>query len=150
MSVPSVEPVKLTNEEEYPAWLNRARYPFNSYRLDLPDGRVHYVDEGEGRPVILLHGNPTWSFLYRHLIAGLSNEYRCTAPDLLGFDLSEKPVDFSYRPVAHARVVERLIEALDLSGTVVVGHDWGGPLGLDYATRHPDTVAGLVAMNKLA
>ncbi|WP_435175477.1 alpha/beta fold hydrolase [Halorussus sp. AFM4] len=132
-----------------PAWLDRTEYPFDPKWLDRPAGRVHYVDEGEGRPVVLLHGNPTWSFLYRHLIRGLSDEYRCVAPDLLGFGRSAKPSpsDFSYRPAAHARVVERLIDDLGLRDPVVVGHDWGGPLALDYATRNPDAVSGIAALN---
>ena len=130
-----------------PAWLDADRYPFESRWADLPDGRLHYLDEGEGRPVVMLHGNPTWSFLYRHLVAGLSGEYRCVAPDLLGFGLSEKPRTFSHRPAAHAHVVERFLDSLDLRDAVLVVHDWGGPLGLDYATRHPDRVGGVVAMN---
>lgn len=132
-----------------PAWLDRTEYPFDPNWLDHPAGRVHYVDEGEGRPVVLLHGNPTWSFLYRHLIRGLSGGYRCVAPDLLGFGLSAtpSPSDFPYRPVDHARVVERLIGELDLRDPVVVGHDWGGPLALDYATRNPDAVSGIAALN---
>lgn len=147
MNDTTAPPAELIEREGDPDWLDRTRYPFESNYLDLPEGRVHYVDEGEGRPVVMLHGNPTWSFLYRHLIRGLSDDYRCIAPDLLGFGLSEKPADFSYRPPDHARVLERLIERLDLSDAVIVGHDWGGPLGLDYATRHPDAVSGVVAMN---
>ncbi|WP_375335526.1 alpha/beta fold hydrolase [Halorussus sp. MSC15.2] len=138
-----------TDRHRRPDWLDRTRYPFDANWLDLPEGRVHYADEGEGRPVVMLHGNPTWSFLYRHLLGGLSDEYRCVVPDLLGFGLSEKPSpsSFSYRPADHARVVERLFDALDLQDAVVVGHDWGGPLGLDYATRNPDAVSEIVLMN---
>ena len=129
------------------SWLDRTRYPFESHYLDLPEGRVHYVDEGEGRPVVLLHGNPSWSFLYRHLIRGLSDDYRCVAPDLLGFGLSEASSSFSHHPAEHASVVDRVVDALDLSDAVFVGHDWGGPIGLDVATRRPDAVAGLAAAN---
>lgn len=147
MTDPTTGPAGPAGGKEAPAWLDRTRYPFESHWFDHPEGRLHYVDEGEGRPVVMLHGNPTWSFLYRHLVRGLSDDYRCIAPDLLGFGLSEKSAAFSYRPAAHARVVERLIESLGLGDAVLVGHDWGGPLGLDYATRHPDAVAGLVVMN---
>ncbi|MFC4552453.1 MULTISPECIES: alpha/beta fold hydrolase [Halorussus] len=133
-----------------PAWLDADRYPFESRWADLPAGRLHYLDEGEGRPVVLLHGNPTWSFLYRRLVAELSADYRCLAPDLLGFGLSEKPPTFSHRPAAHARVLRRFLDSLDLDGAVVAGHDWGGPLGFDYATRRPDRVAGFVTMNTWA
>lgn len=141
---------------DLPAWFDPARYPFEHRWLDLPEGRVHYVDEGpdsdgpEGsdRPtLVLVHGNPTWSFLYRHLVAGLSDEYRCVAPDLLGFGLSETPREFSHSPAAHARTLERFVSALGVRDAVFVVHDWGGPIALDYATRHPDDVAGLVATN---
>ena len=135
------------DEAAYPSWVDRDRYPFDSRHLRLSEGRLHLVDTGEGPPVVMLHGNPTWSFLYRHLVRGLADEHRCITPDLLGFGLSERPPDFSYRPAAHARTVERLFEELDLRNAVVVGHDWGGPIALDVATRNPDVVAGLVVMN---
>lgn len=147
MGDPSAVLSKATDDVEYPAWLDRDRYPFDSSALELPEGRLHVVDEGEGRPVVMIHGNPTWSFLYRHLVRGLSDSYRCIAPDLLGFGLSERPPDFSYRPASHARVVGRLFDALDVTDAVIVGHDWGGPIGLEVATRRPDAVAGLVMMN---
>ena len=140
------EATRLTGREDFD-WLDLTRYPFESNYLHLPEGRVHYVDEGEGRPVVMLHGNPTWSFLYRHLIRGLSDDYRCVSPDLLGFGLSETPSAFSYRPADHARVIEQVIDALDLWDAVMVGHDWGGPIGLDVATRQPDAVAGFVVSN---
>ena len=133
-------------EADRPPRLDPARYPFESRWLDLPEGRVHYVDEGAGRPVVFVHGNPTWSFLYRHLLAGLSG-YRRVALDHLGFGLSETPQEFGYRPADHARVFERFVGRLDLDDAVLVGHDWGGPIALDYATRHPDDVAGLVLSN---
>ena len=111
---------------------------------------MHYVDEGEGRPVLLLHGNPTWSFLYRKLIRRLSDDYRCVAPDYLGFGLSEKPRDWSYRPEDHAATVERLIGELDLSDPTLVVHDWGGPIGLSYALGRPENVDSLVVANSFA
>jgi haloalkane dehalogenase len=128
-------------------WLDREAYPFDSHFFEHEAGRVHYVDEGAGDPVLLLHGNPTWSFLYRHVVAGLSDDYRCVAPDYLGFGLSDKPRDWPYTPAAHAGVVEALVDHLDLTDLTVVGQDWGGPLGLDYATRHPETVRALVFAN---
>ena len=134
-------------QTERPDWLDTDRYPFESNFLDLPEGRLHYVDEGEGDPLVFLHGNPTWSFLYRHLVSNLSNDYRCLAPDYLGFGLSEKPESFSCRPEDHARVVARLIEELSLEDVTFVLQDWGGPIGLDYATRHPENVRALVVMN---
>jgi haloalkane dehalogenase len=105
------------------------------------------VDEGEGEPILMLHGNPTWSFLYRHLIKCLSGRYRCVAPDYIGFGLSDKPWDWSYRPEDHARNVEALIERLDLRGLTLVGQDWGGPIGLSHAVGFPANVRRVVIMN---
>lgn len=130
-----------------PAWLYERRYPFESNFFDDEAGRVHYVDEGDGRPVVFLHGNPTWSFLFREQIRRLRDEYRCVAPDYLGFGLSDGPHDFSYHPADHARTVARLVAELDLRDPALVCHDWGGPVGLDYATRHADGVSGLVLSN---
>lgn len=133
-----------------PAWLDNRRYPFESNYLATDAGRVHYVDEGEGETLLMLHGNPTWSFLNRHLIRGLSDEYRCVAPDYLGFGLSEKPRHWSYRPRAHTRVIDELIESLELTDVTLCLQDWGGPIGVDYATRRPDNVSGFVVMNTAA
>ncbi|NBC18401.1 MAG: alpha/beta fold hydrolase, partial [Bacteroidetes bacterium] len=90
---------------------------------------MHYVDEGDGPPVLMLHGNPTWSFLYRHLVRGLSDRYRCVAPDYLGFGLSDKPPGWTYRPVDHARHIAHLIDTLALRDLTLVVQDWGGPIG---------------------
>ncbi|PSQ98537.1 MAG: alpha/beta hydrolase [Bacteroidetes bacterium QS_9_68_14] len=133
-----------------PSWLDRRRYPFASHFFRTSRGRMHYVDEGEGAPVLFLHGNPTWSFLWRHLIARLVRAgCRCVAPDYLGFGLSEKPplAGFSYRPSAHAACVEELVEGLRLEDVTLVMHDWGGPIGAAYATRHPSRVRRLVLFN---
>ncbi|WP_396611831.1 alpha/beta fold hydrolase [Haloferax sp. S1W] len=132
-------------------WVDRDAYPFESKCLGLSSGAVHYVDEGPtdgGKATLLmLHGNLTWSFLYRQLIRGLRDEYRCVALDYLGFGLSERPDDFSYRPEDHAAVVEEFIDELELRDVVLVVHDWGGPIGLSYAIEHPENVSGLVVMN---
>ncbi len=128
-------------------WIDRKEYPFESRYLELPMGRMHYVDEGEGEPILMLHGNPTWSFLYRHLIKCLSKRYRCVAPDYIGFGLSDKPWDWPYRPEDHARNVEALIAHLDLKGLTLVVQDWGGPIGLSYAVGSPANVRRVVIMN---
>ena len=133
-----------------PSWLDRDEYPFESHFADLDLGRMHYVDEGEGRPLVMLHGNPTWSFVYRHLIEGLSDEYRCIAPDFLGFGLSDKPRDWSYRVRDHAAVLDRFLEELDLSEVTLFVQDWGGPTGMRYAADHPDRVDSFVVMNTVA
>lgn len=108
---------------------------------------MHYLDEGEGEPLVLVHGNPTWSFLYRHLIKRLRHSYRCLAIDHIGFGLSDKPEAWSYLPEDHARNLEGFIEALDLHGITLVVHDWGGPIGLAYAIKYPDRVRRLVLLN---
>ena len=129
-------------------WLDRGEYPFASRFLDLTPGRMHYVDEGQGEPVVLVHGTPTWSFLYRHIISGLSSSgYRCVAPDLIGFGLSDKPRDWSYRPEDHARDVESLNETLGPRDITLVVHDFGGPIGLAYALAHPENVRRIVLSN---
>ena len=129
------------------SWLDREEYPFESHFLKLEMGRLHYIDEGEGSPIVMVHGTPTWSFEYRHLIKGLSNRYRCLAMDHIGFGLSDKPSDWSYLPEAHARNVEALMESLGLEDITLVVNDFGGPIGLSYAIRHPDKVKQLVIMN---
>ena len=115
-----------------------------------PAGPLAYTDLGDGPPIVFLHGNPTSARLYRHLLRDLAADYRCIAPDYLGFGRSAAPTDFSYRPPAHAVLVERLLRSLDLSNLTLVLHDWGGPIGLAYALRHPDTVRRLVLMNTWA
>jgi haloalkane dehalogenase len=134
---------------ETPDWVDREAFPFESQFRHLDAGRVHYVDEGDpdAPPVLMLHGNPTWSFLYRHVIRELADDYRCLALDYLGFGLSDKPLDFSYEPADHARVVTDFVEALGLEDLTLVVQDWGGPIGLDYATRYPTNVRALVVLN---
>ena len=122
--------------------------PTNTLRT--PAGQMAYTDVGEGPPVVLLHGNPTNARLYRHLLQTLAPQHRCIAPDYLGFGRSEAPADFSYRPPAHATLVETLLRHLDLTNLTLVLHDWGGPIGLSYALRHPKTVRRLVLMNTCA
>lgn len=109
-----------------------------------------YTDVGDGPPVVLLHGNPTSARLYRSLVETLAPDYRCIAPDYLGFGRSEAPSSFSYRPPAHATLVETLLRRLDLENVTLVLHDWGGPIGLSYALRHPQTIRRIVLTNTWA
>ena len=83
-------------------WLDRTEYPFRPHHFHAPAGRMHYVDEGKGEVILFVHGNPSWSFLYRHLIKALSRTHRCVAPDNLGFGLSDKPADADYTPRFHS------------------------------------------------
>lgn len=130
-----------------PEWVDGELYPFRSHVLDLPVGRMHYIDEGDGPPVVMVHGNDTWSFLYRHLIRGLAGSHRGVAPDHIGFGLSDKPPDWSYLPRDHAANVAALMDTLDLHDVTLVVQDWGGPIGLSWAIDHPDRVKALVVMN---
>ena len=131
-------------------WIDREEYPFESHYFDVPAGSLHYVDEGCGQPIVMVHGNPTWSYLYRHLIKRLRSEYRCLAPDHLGFGLSDKPKDWSYLPADHATNLTALIEELGLKNITLVVQDWGGPIGLSYAVDHPENVARIIIMNTWA
>lgn len=128
-------------------WLNREEYPFESQYQRVKNGNMHYVDVGRGQPIVMVHGTPTWSFAYRSLIKGLSGEYRCIAMDHLGFGLSDKPKTFSYKPAAHAENLECLIQNLGLRNIILVVHDYGGPIGLNYAIHHPQNVSRIVLMN---
>ncbi len=122
-------------------------YPFAAHRIAVDGGRMHYVDEGSGDPLLMLHGNPTWSFLYRRLVKAFRGEHRCIAPDHIGCGLSDKPRDWRYDLVGHIGNVEKLVLALDLRRITLVVHDWGGPIGLGFARRHPDRIARLVVLN---
>jgi haloalkane dehalogenase len=120
-------------------------YPFRSRWFDSAVGPVHYLDEGQGRPILLVHGNPTWSFLYRKLIPRLRDGgLRCVAMDLPGHGLSPHPQNYEYTAAEHARVVLSLVRALDLHDVLVLGQDWGGPISLWAAAQEPERVDGLV------
>ncbi|QLY28616.1 haloalkane dehalogenase [Nocardia huaxiensis] len=126
---------------------DRKLYPFESRWFDSAAGRVHYIDEGSGPTILFCHGSPTWSFLYRHLVADLRDRFRCVAIDNLGFGLSERPAGFDYTIAEHTTVLGELIDHLRLDDFVVMGHDWGGPIGLGAATTRADRVRGIVLGN---
>lgn len=128
----------------------RVLYPFESHFMDLGGVRYHYLDEGHGEPVVMLHGNPTWSFYYRHLIADLRGRYRVVAPDHVGCGLSDKPQEYEYTLERHVANLEALIQRLDLKRITLVMHDWGGPIGMGYAVRYPDRVKRFVLFNTAA
>lgn len=130
-----------------PPWLDRATYPFADRFVALPAGRLHYVDEGRGEAILFVHGTPTWSYEYRHLVRALSPTYRCVAPDHLGFGLSERPAGFGYTPAEHARNLAGFVDALGLGRFTLVVHDYGGPIGLPLCLDYPERVARLVLLN---
>jgi haloalkane dehalogenase len=133
-----------------PTWIPERLYPFASRFAEAEGARVHYADEGEGPPLLLLHGNPTWSFLYRDVIRGLSDRFRCIAVDLPGFGLSQPPPGYGFTPAEHARVLERFVTRLDLTGVTMMVQDWGGPIGFAAATRHPGRFERFVIGNTWA
>ncbi len=133
-----------------PEWLPEALYPFEDHYLEVEGSTVHYVDEGDGSPLLMLHGNPTWSFLYRNLIVSLRQRFRCIALDYPGFGLSSAAQGYSFRPREHARVVEHVVDALGLSEIVLMVHDWGGPIGLWAAQRQPERYSAFVLGNTFA
>jgi pimeloyl-ACP methyl ester carboxylesterase len=130
----------------------RALYPFESHWLDLDGVQYHYLDEGpaDAPPIVMLHGNPTWSFYYRDLVSPLSHDYRVVVPDHVGCGLSGKPQDYDYCLAQHMANLERLVGALGLHDPTLVLHDWGGAIGMGYATHHPENVSRLVILNTAA
>ncbi|MEX2401766.1 MAG: alpha/beta fold hydrolase [Rhodothermales bacterium] len=132
-----------------PAWLDRKAYPFERNYIDVGPGRMHFVDEGSGPTVLFVHGNPTWSFMYRRCILRMSASRRCIAPDLVGFGLSDRPAGWSYSPEDQAACLRRLLDELDLDEIAIVVHDWGGPIGLDAAFRSGCAIRCCVILNTI-
>jgi haloalkane dehalogenase len=130
-----------------PAWLDRAEYPFASRWVEVEGARMHYLDEGRGPTLLMVHGTPTWSFLYRHLVKGLREHCRCVVPDHLGFGLSDKPAGDAYTPADQARRLGAFADALGLDDVTLVVHDFGGPIGLGWALEHVERVRRLVIFN---
>jgi haloalkane dehalogenase len=130
-----------------PTWLDRAAYPFRNEWMPLPFGSIHYVDEGQGEPILFSHGTPMWSFEWRHLIRALSATHRCIVPDHLGFGLSDRPRDASYTPEAHAERFGRFVDALRLESFTLVVHDYGGPIALPVALDDRRRVRRLIIVN---
>ena len=122
-------------------------FPFESRWLETSAGRIHYVDEGSGPTILFLHGNPTWSFLYRGIVIRLRESFRCVAVDYPGFGLSDHPDRYGYTPAEHAEVVGELVDALGLDDLTVTGQDWGGPIGMRVAADRADRIRALVMGN---
>jgi len=128
---------------------NLPGFPFRAHYREVDGLRLAHLDEGEGPPVILFHGEPTWSFLWRKVIPPLVDAgYRAIAPDLPGFGRSDKPVDLSwYSYDRHTELMAGLLEELDLRDATAVVHDWGGPIGLRLAVEHPDRIGRIVVLD---
>ena len=122
-------------------------FPFESKWFESRVGPVHYIDEGVGAPILFLHGNPTWSFLYRGIVIRLRKKFRCIAVDYPGFGLSVHPENYGYTPQEHAEIVRGLVQHLDLTGLTIMGQDWGGPIGLRVALDEMARLRALVMGN---
>ena len=133
-----------------PDWLVKL-YPFEPKRFDTGRGTMSYLDEGQGdEAVVLVHGNPTWSFFYRNIVLGLRGKMRCIAPDHLGCGLSDKPQDFDYTLGEHIQNLRALLDRLQLRKIHLVVHDWGGPIGLGAALRQPEQLGRVIILNTAA
>jgi haloalkane dehalogenase len=133
-----------------PFEVDAVEYPFKDHWLPYQDGSVHYLDEGRGPIVLLLHGNPTWSYLYRNVIKELRDHCRLIALDYPGFGMSKAPSGYGFTPAEHSDMLADFIQRLELKNMVLVVQDWGGPIGLNYAVRHRENLRGIVMMNTWA
>jgi len=120
----------MLSDAERQFGLRAGTYPFQSRYEKISGADLHYIDEGDGPPLFMLHGNPSWSYVYRRLVKGLRAEFRCIAMDLAGFGLSGAPEGFRYTPQEHVGLVAGLLERLDIRNATLIAHDWGGPIGL--------------------
>jgi len=128
-------------------------YPFESHFFERDGIRLHYLDEGAGEPVVMVHGNPTWSFYYRRWVTALKDRYRVIVPDHIGCGLSDKPGDdgYPYRLERRAADLEALLDSLQVRGNItLVAHDWGGMIAMHYAVSHPDRVRRIILLNTAA
>jgi len=125
-------------------------YPFRSNFLDIDGKQYHYIDEGSGDPVLMVHGNPTWSFYYRNLATALKGTNRVIAPDHIGCGLSDKPQDYEYTLENHVENLKKLVKFLDLKNITLVVHDWGGAIGFGLATAMPELIKRIVILNTAA
>jgi len=141
----------MVDASEIPTWLKKD-YPFTPQKFPTPRGaQMSYVDEGEGdEAVLLVHGNPTWSYYYAKLMRTVSPKLRCIAPDHIGMGLSEKPENYPYDLATRIADLESLVASLDLKKIHLVVHDWGGAIGFGFAVRHPESMGKLVVLNTAA
>ena len=123
-------------------------FPYQSHYISVHGSKIHYIDKGEGDPILFLHGNPTSSYLWRNIIPHLTSLGRCIAPDLIGMGKSDKP-DIEYRFFDHVKYIEGFIEQMGLKNLTLVIHDWGSGLGFHYAMGHENNVKGIAFMEAI-
>ena len=138
------------SEAETRLGLAPGAFPFESRFLDIGGARLHYIDEGAGPLLFMVHGNPSWSYLYRSVILALRGEFRCVALDLAGFGLSTPPPGFAFLPADHARLAAALVDRLELTDATLVANDWGGPIGLAAARESGGRITRLCLGNTWA
>lgn len=140
----------MVTAEQLPGWLKEL-YPFTPHSFATAAGRLSYLDEGRGdEAVLMVHGNPTWSFFYRNVVLALRDRIRCIVPDHLGCGLSDKPQDYDYTLGNHVENLGRLIDSLDLRKIHLVVHDWGGPIGLGTMLPRRAKLASVTILNTAA
>ncbi|HEB96668.1 MAG TPA: alpha/beta fold hydrolase [Sedimenticola thiotaurini] len=141
----------ISDPTPYSFEVDRDLFPYEPHFLQLKNGgRLHYIDEGEGPTLLLLHGNPTWSFLYRDIVAELKDRFRLVAPDYPGYGLSSTGEEHDFKPLEHARAISELVRKLDLNDVVIMVQDWGGPIGFRVALDNPKRIRGFVIGNTWA
>lgn len=132
---------------ENPKWLSKDEYPFKPHFFEINGEKLHYIDEGQGDVILFVHGTPSWSFDFRKQIKVLSKSYRCIAIDHIGFGLSSKPKNYNYSTIEHSSTLQKFITFLKLEKLSIVVHDFGGPIGLNFAINNPDKIEKIIILN---
>ncbi len=128
-------------------FVDQSEYPFAAHYFKVNGQNLHYIDEGQGETILFVHGTPSWSFDYRNVIKMLRPHYRCIALDHIGFGLSDKPSDYDYSTQNHSETLSKFIADKQLTNFTLVVHDFGGPIGLNYALKFPEQVKNIVVLN---
>ncbi len=128
-------------------WLDKSEYPFESNYFNVNGQNLHYIDEGEGEIFLFVHGTPSWSFDFRKVIKILRTKYRCIALDHIGFGLSDKPAKYDYSTQNHSKTLEKFVLEKKLEKFTLIVHDFGGPIGLNFAIHYPERIQKLVIVN---
>jgi pimeloyl-ACP methyl ester carboxylesterase len=129
------------------SWLDNSEYPFTSNYFDINGHRLHYIDEGTGDILLFVHGTPSWSFDFRNIIKCLKSDYRCIAVDHIGFGLSDKPEFYDYSTQNHSKTLEEFVAEKQLENITLVVHDFGGPIGLNFAIKNHERISKIVILN---
>ena len=140
----------LIKDISAPSWLDHNLFPYQHHIIGILGNTIHFIDEGTGPVLLFLHGNGSWSFGTRYVIPSLSKHFRCIAIDYPGFGLSSARSDYSLKPIEHSQVVEAFVEAMDLRDIRLFVEDWGGPIGLAFASRQPSRIHSLIISNTWA